>query len=187
MLTNNTNGITSYIKINNVKRETTKRFKYLGSIISDDGSTPEMLSRIAQTTAALTRLKNIWRDTNITIRSKIKVLRSLVMSIFLYACETWTLTANLQKKIQAMELRCYRRLLGISYKDHITNEEILKTITKHVNNYENLLTTVKKIKLRWYGHVTRTNGLSKTTLQGTVPGGRKRGRQRKRWTDNIAE
>jgi hypothetical protein len=86
-----------------------------------------------------------------------------------------------------MEMRCYRRLLGISYTEHVSNEEVCKTITQHVSHYEELLATVKKKKLKWYGHVTRGSGLSKTILQGTVQGKRRRGRQKKRWTDNIVE
>ena len=61
------------------------------------------------------------------------------------------------------------------------------TITKHTKRYEELLTTVKKRKLQGYDHVTRASGLSKTVLQATVQGGRRRGRQKKKWTDNIAE
>ena len=114
-------------------------------------------------------------------------MRSLVISICLYACESWTLTADLEKRIQAIEMRCFRRLLGISYKDHITNEEVKNRIRQTIGRYEDLLTTVKKRKLKWYGHVTRSNGLAKTILQGTVQGGRKRGRQKKRWEDNIVE
>ena len=84
-------------------------------------------------------------------------------------------------------MRCFRRLLGISYTDHVTSEEVRRTTSQHVKHYEDLLTTVKKKKLKWYGHVTRTNGLSKTILQGTVQGKRRRGRQRKKWADNITE
>ena len=111
----------------------------------------------------------------------------LVLSIFLYACESWTLTAELQRKIQAVEMRCFRRLLGISYKEHVTNEEVRRKISQNVKHYEDLLTTVKKRKLKWYGHVTRASGLKKTILQGTVQGKRRRGRQRKKWADNITE
>ena len=96
-------------------------------------------------------------------------MRSLVISIFLYACESWTLTAELEKRTQAFEMRCYRRLLNISYKDHVTNEE------------------VRRRKLRWFGHVSSSSGLAKTILQGTVKVKRKRGRQKKRWEDNIKE
>ena len=108
------------------------------------------------------------------LNSKLRLLHALVLSTFLYACESWTLTAELQRRIQAVEMRCFRRLLGISYTDHITNEEVRRTISQHVSQYEDLLTTVKKRKLRWYGHVTRSSGLSKITLQGTVQGKRRR-------------
>ena len=78
-------------------------------------------------------------------------------------------------------------LLGISHRDHITNEEVKARIGKAIGPYEDLLTSVKRRKLKWYGHVTRSSGLAKTILQGTVQGGRRRGRQRKRWEDNIKE
>jgi hypothetical protein len=114
-------------------------------------------------------------------------MRSLTQSVFLYACETWTLREELEKRIQASEMRCFRRLLGISYKDHITNEEVKNRIRQAIGPYEDLLTTIKRRKLKWFGHVTRGDGLAKTVLQGTVRGGRKRGRQKKRWEDNMTE
>ena len=105
-------------------------------------------------------------------------MRFLVISIFLYACESWTLTAELEKRTQAFEMRCYRRLLNISYKDHVTNEEVRRKIQAAIEEYDELLTRVKK---------RRSSGLAKTILQGTVKGKRKRGRQKKRWEDNIKE
>ena len=80
-----------------------------------------------------------------------------------------------------------RKLPGISYRDHITNEEVKARIGNAIGPYEDLLTSVKRRKLKWYGHVTRSSGLPKTILQGTVQGGRQRRRQRKRWEDNIKE
>ena len=186
-MTNNTNGISTDITIDSKKLETVRSFKCLGAIVSDEGSKPEVLSRIAQTTAAVTKLKVIWNDKNIAISSKIRLMRSLAMSIFLYACEKWTITANIERRIQALEMRSFRKLLGISYRDHITNEEVKVRIVNAIGPYEDLLTTVKRCKLMWYGHVTRSSGLAKTILQGTVQGGRRRGRQRKRWKDNIKE
>ena len=87
---------------------------YLGSVISDEGSKPEIHSRTAQTTASLTRLKPVWNDRCISLSYKIRLIRSLVTSIFLYAFESWTLTAELQRRTQAMEMRCYRKILRIS-------------------------------------------------------------------------
>ena len=113
-------------------------------------------------------------------------MRSLVTSIFLYACESWTFTAELQRRIQAMEKRCYRKILHISYKDHGTNQEVLAKIQQATGPHEDL-TIVKGRKLQWYGHVSLSSGLAKTILQGTVKGGRRQGGQRKRWEDNIRE
>ena len=89
--------------------------------------------------------------------------------------------------MQAMEMRCYRKILHISYKDHVTNEKVRAKIQQANGPHEDLLTIVKRRKLQWYGYVSRSSGLAKTILQGTVKGGRRQSRQRKRWEDNIRE
>ena len=86
LMINNTSSINTEIKVNGQKLETVTSFKYLGSVITDDGSKPEMLSWIAQTTAALTRLKPNGMIGVFFLSSKIRLMRSLVTSIFLYAC-----------------------------------------------------------------------------------------------------
>ena len=78
MMANNTSGINTEIKVNGQKLETVTSFKHLCSIITNEGSMPEILSRIAQTTAALTRLKPVWNDRNISLSSKIRLMCSLV-------------------------------------------------------------------------------------------------------------
>ena len=83
-----------------------------------------------------------------------------------------------------MEMRCYRKILRISYKDHVTNEEVCAKIQQAIGPHEDL-TIVKRRKLKWYGHVSRSSGLAETILQGTVKGGRRQGRQKKRWEDNV--
>ena len=103
---------------------------------------------------------------------------SLVTSIFLYACESWNLTTELQRRIQAMQMRCYRKILHISYKVHVTNEEVCAKIQQAIGPHEDL-TIVKRHKLQWYGHVSCSSGLAKTILQGTVKGGRRQGGQRR--------
>ena len=87
LMTNDTSGINTEIEVNGQKLETVTSFKYVGSVISDEGSRPEILSRIIQTIAALTRLKPGWNDRSISLSSKIRLMGSLVASIFLYACE----------------------------------------------------------------------------------------------------
>ena len=90
------------------------------------------------------------------------------------------LDAELQRRIQAMERRCYRKILHISYKDHVTNEEVRAKIQQAIGPHEDLLTIVKTLKLQWCSHVSRSSGLAKIILQGTVEGRRRQGRQRKR-------
>ena len=94
--------------------------------------------------AAMTMLKPVWNDRSISLSSKIRLMRSLVTSIFLYACELWTLTAELQRRIQAMVMRCYRKILYLSYKDHVTNEEVRAKIQQATGPHEDLLTIVKE-------------------------------------------
>ena len=84
-----------------------------------------------------------------------------------------------------MEMKCYRKILHVSYKDHVTNEEVRAKIQQAIGLHEDFLTIVKRRKLQWYGHVSRSPGLAKTISQGTVKGGRRPGGQRKRWEDII--
>ena len=82
-----------------------------------------------------------------------------------------------------MEMRCYRKILHISYKDPVTNEEVRAKIQQAIRPHEDLLIIVKRRKLQWYGQVSRSSSLAKTILQGTVKGRRTQGRQRKMWED----
>ena len=84
-------------------------------------------------------------------------------------------------------MRCFRKLLGISYRDHITNDAVRDRIRQATGPYDDILTTGKKRKLKWFGHVSRSSGLATTIFQGTVQGGRRTGRQNKRWDNNICD
>ena len=87
---------------------------------------------------------------NSYLSSKKQLMRSLVTSIFLYACESWTLTAELQRRIQAVEMRYYCKILCISYKDHVTSEEVCAKVQQAIGPHEFPLTIVKRRKLKWY-------------------------------------
>ena len=78
-----------------------------------------------------------------------------------------------------MKMRCYRKILRISYKDRVTNEEVRAKIQQAIEPHEDL-TTIKRRKLQWYGHVSRSLGLARTNVQGTMKGGRRQGRQREK-------
>ena len=106
-----------------------------------------ILFRIAQTTAVLTRLKPVWNDGRISVSSKIRLMRSLVTSIFLNACKSWTLTAKRQRRIHAREMKCFRKILRISYKDHVSNEGVHAKIQQAIGPHEDL-TIVNRRKLQ---------------------------------------
>ena len=124
----------------------------------------------------LLKVKPVWNDRSISLSSKIRLMCSLVTSFFLDACESWTLTAELQRRIQAMEMRGYCKILCISYKNHVTTENVQAKIQQAIGPQEDLLTIVKRCKLQWYGYVSCSSGLAKTILQGTAKGGPRWGR-----------
>ena len=101
---------------------------------------------------------------------KLKLFKSLAVSILLYGCESWTLTADLSRRIKAFEHTCYRRVLHISYKEHRTNEFVRQQVTNYAGRQEPLLATVKRRKLAWDGHIYRQESLAKIILQGTAEG-----------------
>ena len=173
------------IMVNGHTPQRVKEFSYMGSIVSDEGSKPEILARTAQVLSAIARLKPIWVDKGLKLMTKIRFMHSIIFSVFLYPCETWTLNTDLECRIWAMNMCCNRKILNISYRDNMPNEEVHHIISEAIGQHDNLLTITKKHKLRWYGHVIRSNGLAKTIMQGTVYGGRHRGRQRRRWDDNV--
>ena len=109
IMANSEGSFTSEIIINNEPLKVVDSFKYLGAIIDDKGSNTtkaEILARTGQTIAALSRLNVIWYDKTLKLKLKIRLLQSLVNSMFLYACETWTVTKELQSKITTLEMRC---------------------------------------------------------------------------------
>ena len=174
------------ITMNGQKLEEVEAFKYLGATITKDGrSTTEIKIRMATATAAMAKLSTIWRSRTISFPTKLKLYKSLVLSILLYGCESWTLTAELEERIRSFEMKCFRRLLQISWREHRTNDSVRLQVSSLAGPQEPLLSTIKRRKLSWFGHVTRHNTLSKTILQGTVEGGRRKGRQRKSWVEDI--
>ena len=188
VMVNSINSSTANITMNGQQLEEVDSFKYLGSTLTKDGrSTTEIKTRIGIAMAAMARLNKIWRSRDISFPTKLKLFKSLVLSILLYGCESWTMTADTTRRIQTFETKCYRRLLGISWLDRKTNDFVHAQVATLAGPQVPLLAIVKKRKLSWFGHITRHNSLPKTVLQGTLEGGRRRGRQTKSWMDNIKE
>jgi len=133
------------VSIGSEKLETVTQFKYLGATITEDArSVQEIKTRIAIATSSLAKLKPIWRDKNISMKSRMCLLRALVTSVFLYGCETWTLTAEMEKRINAFEMNCMRRLLQVHYTSHTSNKQIRELMLSYIGELDHLLTIVKR-------------------------------------------
>ena len=144
LMKNNTSGINKVIKVNGQKLETVTIFKCLGSVVSAEGFNPESTDD-----SSIDKADTSLEDRSISVSSKIRLMRSLVTFIFLYACGSWTPTAELQRRIQATEMRFNHKILRISYKDHVTNEEVGAKIQQAIGPHEDLLTMIKRRKLKW--------------------------------------
>ena len=120
---------------------------YLGTVVSDGGSKPEILSSIAQTTVALTRLKPLWTDRSISLLQD--TTDALPCHIHLSVClSIIDLHSRAAKKNTNHGMRCYRKTLYISYKDHVTNEEVCVKIQQAIGPHVDLQTNVKRLKLK---------------------------------------
>ena len=111
----------------------------------------------------------------------------MVVPVVMYGGEAWTLRVEEERRLQAFENKCYRRILKIPYTDHRTTEYVWGRIDSICGAHPRILSCVRERKLKWYGHLCRHTSLAKTVQQGTVAGGRSRGRPKKRWHDNIKE
>lgn len=179
------NGDQFTITVDGRNLEQVTSFPYLGSIIAEDASCfDDVKHRLALGSAVVAKLRSLWKSHSITLTTKIKICKTLVWSIVAYGSESWTIRKSEEQKLQAFEMKTIRRMLGITWQEHRTNESILQD----TGYKRELVKTVKKRKLQYTGHIIRrTNSLEKTIMQGPVPGKRGRGRPRKNWMDDIVE
>ena len=127
------NSHTNVITINDETLETVDKFKYLGATLTNDGKSEKVIKiRLASANSALVILSTIWKSRSISLRTKIHLYKSLILSIILYGCETWILNETLEKIINAFESKSYRRILGISYRERKTNDYVFKKIIEAI-------------------------------------------------------
>ena len=113
VMTSSKNGFKNWQKVSGSELESVSHFKYLGTISCEAGLKPDILGRTAQVAAVMSHLRSVWKYRRISIRTKLMLVQSMIKSIFLYSCETWTLTVDLQWSIQAAEMHWLWTILGI--------------------------------------------------------------------------
>jgi hypothetical protein len=162
------------ITINGNMIEQVQSFKYLGSTMTEDGRCEsEVKIRIALAKEAFSKRKELLTK-KFKKRVKKKLVKTLVWSVLLYGCETWTLKASEISRIEAAEMWMWRRMEKISYLDRITNLEVLSRIGEE----RHLLDMVRNRKKKWIGHIVRGDGVLKEVMEGRMEGKKTRGRPR---------
>ena len=171
------------IKIENQEIETSNRFTYLGSIISDKGDLePELNQRISKASNVFRSQAKIWSNKGLSTKTKMKIYNSIVVSVLLYGAETWNLSETQSKRLDALGMKFQRRIMGIKWTSHTTNEEVLKQTEQ-----TQISRMIRKRRLEWYGHVKRMNKqrFPYRILNWNPSGTRSRGKQKQRWQDLI--
>ena len=167
------------MKIDDEQIKQVTKFNYLGSMLTSDGrSVTEIRRRIAIAKESFERLSKILKCRTMSIDTRLRVLNCYVFPILMYACESWTITPELEKKLKATEMwmlrRMLRRMLRISWTEHVSNEEVLG----RANYNRRLLGIIRKRQLSFLGHAMRKEGIENLALTGKVGGKRGKGRPR---------
>ena len=165
------------------KIEVVQQFEYLGSLINTKSdSTTEIKRRLAIARKTLQDMSNIWKTKGLSMHLKVRFLRATVFSIATYGSESWAMTKNDRKRVDAFEMWCYRRLLGVSWMEKRSNNWVLEKVGVELT----VRGSINGRKLRYFGHINRRDvSVEKLILQGSVEGSRGRGRPITSWTDDI--
>ena len=132
----------------------------------------------------MTNLDCIFKSRDITLPTKVHLLKAMVFPVVIYGCESWTVKKANCQRIDAFELWCWRRLLRVPWTARRSNQSILKEIRSGISLEGMRL----KLKLQYFGHLMRrVDSLEKTVMLGGIGGRRRRGRQRMRWLDGITD
>ena len=162
--------------------ETVADFIFLGSKITADGDCSHEIKRCLLGRKVMTNLDSILKRRDITLSTKVHLVKAMVFPVVIYGCESWTIKKAEHRRIDAFELWCWRRLLRVPWTARRCNQCILKEISPGCS-LEGLML---KLKLQYSGHLMwKANSLEKTPLLGEIEGRRRRGRQRMRWLDGI--
>ena len=163
--------------------ETVTDFIFLGSQITADGDCSHKIKRcLLFGRKAMTNLDSVLKSRDITLPTKVHLVKAMVFPVVMYRCESWTIKKAECQRIDAFELWCWRRLLRVPWTSRRSNQSILKEINLEYA-LEGLLL---KLKLQYFGHLMqRANSLEKTPMLGKIEGRRRRRQQRMRWLDSI--
>lgn len=168
------------VKIDDQQIEDTETFTYLGGIVTTEGGCDQDInSRLGKAKQQFRRLKKIWNTSKLSLRTKVRLFNSLVISVLTYGSETWKTTEKDKKKLDTFQNRCLRQILRVRWPDKISNKELHRR-----TNTRNISSVIIERKWRWIGHILRFNNCNRicTTAISWHPEGRRRvGRPKTTW------
>ena len=157
----------------------------LGSKITADGDCSHEIKRhLLLGRKVVTNLDSILKSRDITLSTKVHLVKAMVLPVVMYGCESWTIKKAEHQRIDAFELRCWRRLLRVPWTARRSSQSILKEISPGCS----LVGLILKLKLQYFDHLMQTaDSFEKTLMMGKIEGRRRRGRQWMRWLDGITD
>ena len=165
--------------------ETVSDFIFLGSKITADGDcSHEIIRCLLFGRKVMTNLNSIFKSRDITLPTKVHLVKAMVFPVVMYGCESWTVKKAERQRIDAFELCCWTRLLRVPWTARRSNQSSLKEISPGISLEGMML----QLKLQYFGHLMRrVDSLEKTLMLGGIGGRRRKGRQRMRWLDGITD
>ena len=165
--------------------ETVLDFIFWGSTITADGDcSHEIKRRLLLRRKVMTNLDSIFKNRDITLPTKVCLVKAMVFPVVMYGCESRTVKKAERRRIDAFELWCWRRLLRVPQTARRSNQSVLKEISPGISLEGMML----RLKLQYFGHLMwRVDSLEKTVMLGGIGGRRRRGRQMMRWLDGITD
>ena len=178
-------GLITSWEIDGETVETVSDFIFWGSKITTDGDySHEIKRRLLLGRKVMTNLDSILKSRDITLPTKVHLVKAMVFPVVTYGCESWTVKKAERRRIDVFELWCWRRLLRVPWTARRSNQSILKEINLGISLEGMML----KLKLQYFGHLMRrVDSLEKTLMLGRIVGRRRRGRPRMRWLDGITD
>ena len=165
--------------------ETVRNFIFLVSKITADGDCSHEIKRhLLLGRKVMTKVDSILKSRDITLPTKVHLLKAMVFPVVMYGCESWSIKKAEHQRIDAFGLWCWRRLLRVPWTARRSSQSILKEISPGCS----LESLILKLKLQSFGHLMQiTDSMEKILMLGKVEGGRRRGQQRMRWLDGITD
>ena len=173
-----------YKRVDGETVETVSDFTFWGSKITADGDCSHEIKRhVPLGRKVMTNLDSIFKSRDITMPTKVSLVKAMVFPVVMYGCESWTVKKAERRRIDAFELCCWRQFLRVPWTARRSNQSILK-----ISPGCFLEVMMLKLKLQYFGHLMRRiDSLEKTLMLGGIEGRRRRGRQRMRWLDGITD